>query len=44
MSEDLFDTELVRKVQTNEYAASALLSTDKIVSHYLESSPRHIAN
>ena len=44
MKEDLFDTEQVKLVQTEEYAASVLLTNNTIVSRYLESSPRHIAN
>ena len=44
LTEDLFDASMVQKVQTNEFAAAILLSNGTIVSHYLESSPRHVAN
>ena len=40
----MFDTEQVVQVQTHEYAASVLLQNNTIVSRYLESSPRHVAN
>ena len=44
MTEDVFDASLVQKVQTNEFAAGLLLSNGTIVSRYLETSPRHVAN